>query len=131
MHQITHLARRARAYQSLTPTERALLRLLEGLAYVALVGGITDAAQYLATPAGAGGAIDWAAVGRVCLAGATVATLMALAKYFKAHSDPALTGTPAPTDAPEAPGNTVSGAVDTLGAHIAAQAARSPNDASD
>ncbi|HEY7832741.1 MAG TPA: hypothetical protein VIG30_04145 [Ktedonobacterales bacterium] len=84
------LVRRARAYQSLTPAERAVLRLLETLAYVALLGAATAAAQYFAKPAG--GAINWATVGRVCAAGAALAVLMALAKYFKAHGDPALAG---------------------------------------
>jgi hypothetical protein len=56
------------------------------LIYVALVGAATAGAQYLASPAGSGlGAIDWATVARVCIAGAAVALLMALAKYFKAH----------------------------------------------
>jgi hypothetical protein len=82
---------RARHYQSLTPAERALLRLLEGLAAVALVGAATAAAQYLSSPTGAGlGAVTWPIVARVSAAGAAVAVLLALAKYFKAHSDPAL-----------------------------------------
>jgi hypothetical protein len=82
---------RARSYRSLTPAERAFLRLLEGLASVALVGAATAAAQYLSSPAPAGlGALDWALIARVCVAGAAVAVLMAVAKYFKAHGDPAL-----------------------------------------
>ena len=91
---------RARRYEQLTPGERAALRLIEGLIYVALVGAATAGAQYLASPAGAQylarpagsglGVIDWATVVRVCIAGAAVALLMALAKYFKAHGDPAL-----------------------------------------
>jgi preprotein translocase subunit SecG len=89
---VIQLECRARAYQPLTPAERAVLRLLETLAYVALIGAATAAAQYFAKPAGAGGAINWATVGRVCAAGAALAVLMALAKYFKAHGDPALAG---------------------------------------
>ena len=81
---------RARRYQSLTPGERAFLRLAEGLVFVALVGAGTACAQYLAGPAAGIGAIDWTVVARVCAAGAAVAVLMALAKYFKAHGDPAL-----------------------------------------
>ena len=82
---------RARSYQSLTPAERAFLRLLEGLASVALVGAATAAAQYLSSPAGASlGSLDWPLIARVCVAGAAVAVLMAVAKYFKAHGDPAL-----------------------------------------
>ena len=99
---MTQLVRRARAYQPLSPTERALLRLIEGLASVALIGAATAAAQYLAGPTGLGGAINWSVVAHVCAAGAAVAVLMALAKYFKAHGDP-----------------TLAAALDALGAHIA------------
>jgi hypothetical protein len=82
---------RARRYQSLTPGERALLRLLDGLACVALIGGATAAAQYLSSPPSAGlAAVSWPLVVRVSVAGAAVAVLLALAKYFKAHGDPAL-----------------------------------------
>jgi hypothetical protein len=82
---------RARSYASLTPGERALLRLLEGLAAVALVGAATACIQYLASQPGAGwAAIDWPGIARVCVAGAAVAVLLALAKYFKAHGDPVL-----------------------------------------
>jgi hypothetical protein len=91
---MVNLLARARRYEPLMPLERAALRLIEGLLYVALVGAATAGAQYLADPAGAGlggfGAVDWATVARVCLAGGAVAVLLALAKYFKAHGDPAL-----------------------------------------
>jgi hypothetical protein len=91
MANLSTLLARARRYEPLTPLERAALRLVEGLLYVALVGAATAGAQYLAGPAGAGmGAVDWATVARVCLAGGAVAVLLALAKYFKAHGDPAL-----------------------------------------
>lgn len=86
---------RARAYETLTPGERALLRLVEGLASVALVGALTAGAQYLGAAPGAAhgavlGAVDWAGVARVCAAGGLVALLMAVAKYCKAQGDPAL-----------------------------------------
>src|SRR5260370_10395753 len=82
---------RARRYEQLTPGERAALRLIEGLIYVALVGAATAGAQYLASPAGSGlGAIDWATVARVCIAGAAGALFMALAQDLKAHGHPAL-----------------------------------------
>lgn len=82
---------RAQRYESLTPAERALLRLVEGLASVALVGALTAGAQYLSSPSGSGlGAIAWPDVARVCAAGAAVALLLALSKYFKAQGDPAL-----------------------------------------
>jgi hypothetical protein len=81
---------RAARYASLTPAERAMLRLVEGLAYVALIGAVTACAQYLSAHPGASPAVDWQPVLRACAAGAAVAALMALAKYFKAHGDPAL-----------------------------------------
>jgi hypothetical protein len=114
---MANLLARARRYERLTPLERAALRLIEGLIYVLLVGAATAGAQYLAGPAGAGlGAIDWAAVARVCLAGGAVAVLLALAKYFKAHGDPALgeaLGTLAGRVTPEAapPSQTPAGGV--------------------
>lgn len=103
---MTQLVRRACAYQPLSPAERALLRLLEGLGSVALIGAATAAAQYLAGPTGLGGTVNWSVVAHVCTAGAAVAVLMALAKYFKAHGDP-----------------TLAAALDALGAHIAAPTA--------
>ncbi|HEY7780696.1 MAG TPA: hypothetical protein VIC85_10850 [Ktedonobacterales bacterium] len=85
------LLARARAYETLTPGERALLRLVEGVASVALVGALTAGAQYLGAARGASlGAVDWAGVARVCAAGGVVALLMAVAKYCKAQGDPAL-----------------------------------------
>lgn len=81
---------RAASYASLTPAERAILRLLEGLAYVALIGAATACAEYLSAHPGASSAVDWQPILRACAAGAAVAVLMALAKYFKAHGDPAL-----------------------------------------
>src|SRR5260370_22354707 len=104
---------RARRYEQLTPGERAALRLIEGLIYVALVGAATAGAQYLASPAGAQylaspagsgpGVIDWATVGRVCIAGPAGARLVALAKYFKTPSHPTLRASPPALPAPTAP----------------------------
>lgn len=79
------LFRRARAYSSLTPAERALLKLLEGLACVALVAALPIVASALSH-----GAVNWPDVARAALAAAAVAVLLALAKYAKAHGDPAL-----------------------------------------
>jgi hypothetical protein len=81
---------RASRYASLTPAERAFLRLLEGLAYTALLGAANACVQYLGAHPGASSPVDWQPVLRTCAAGAAVAVLMALAKYFKAHGDPAL-----------------------------------------
>lgn len=77
---------RARAYAPLTPAERAVLRLLEGLACAALVAALPVVAQVLA----AQGSVNWPDVGRAALAAGAVAVLLALAKYARAHGDPAL-----------------------------------------
>ena len=81
---------RAARYASLTPAERAVLRLVEGLTYTALLGAATACVQFLSTHPGASSEVDWQPVLRTCAAGAVVAVLLALAKYFKAHGDPAL-----------------------------------------
>lgn len=80
-----NLLTRARAYASLTPGERALLKLLEGLACAALVASLPIVSTALAT-----GAVNWPDVARTALAASGVAILLALAKYAKAHGDPAL-----------------------------------------
>ncbi len=79
------LLQRAKQYQSLTPSERALLRLIEGLVCAALVTALLVVADALGSAT-----INWADVGRAALAAACVAVLLALAKYTKAHGDPAL-----------------------------------------
>jgi hypothetical protein len=79
------LLQRARRHEPLTPGERALLRLLEGLVCTALVAALPVAADAL----GSAG-VNWADVGRAALAAAAVAVLLALAKYARAQGDPAL-----------------------------------------
>jgi hypothetical protein len=79
------LFRRARAYSSLTPAERALLKLLEGLACAALVAALPIVATALAQ-----GTVNWPDVARAALAAGAVAILLAFAKYAKAHGDPTL-----------------------------------------
>jgi hypothetical protein len=76
---------RARAYAALTPAERALLRLIEGLVCAALVAALPVLAEALGT-----GSVRWGDVARTALAASAVAVLLALAKYAKAHGDPAL-----------------------------------------
>ncbi len=76
---------RARARAPLTPVERALLRLIEGLACAALVAALPVVADALGH-----GAVHWDDVGRTALAAAAVAVLLALAKYARAQGDPAL-----------------------------------------
>ena len=76
---------RARAYAPLTPAERALLRLLEGLLCAALVAALPLLADALSRTS-----VNWGDAARTALAAAAVAILLALAKYAKAHGDPAL-----------------------------------------
>lgn len=76
---------RARAYAPLTPGERALLRLIEGLACAALVAALPVVASALGR-----GPVRWDDVARTALAAAAVAVLLALAKYARAQGDPAL-----------------------------------------
>jgi hypothetical protein len=81
-----NLLRRARAHATLTPAERALLRLGEGLLCAGLVAALPVVAEALARQS-----VDWSAVGRAALAAAATAILLALNKYLNAHSDPPLT----------------------------------------
>lgn len=81
-----NLLRRARAHATLTPGERALLRLGEGLLCAGLVAALPVVAEALARQS-----VDWSAVGRAALAAAATAILLALNKYLNAHSDPPLT----------------------------------------
>lgn len=76
---------RAAEYQPLTPGERALLRLIEGLACAGLVAALPIVAAALSNTN-----VNWSNVLRAALAAAAVAILMALTKYTKAHGDPVL-----------------------------------------
>ena len=87
----------ARQYAPLSPGQRAILKLAEGLLCAALVAALPVVADALAR-----GAINWSDFGRTALAAAAVAVLLALAKYLKAHGDPQLGAT-----------------LDTLGAEVA------------
>ena len=88
------LLRRARAYAALTPGERALLRLGEGLLCAGMVAALPIIADALAYQT-----VNWSDVGRAALAAAATAMLLALNKYLSARSDPPLVGgeaSPAP-----------------------------------
>lgn len=76
---------RARAHTALTPGERALLKLIEGL----LCAGVVAALPVISGALGHSG-VHWADVARTALAAGSVAALLALAKYAKAHGDPLL-----------------------------------------
>ncbi len=79
---------RARQYAPLSPGQRALLKLAEGLLCAALVAALPIVADALAR-----GDVNWGDAGRTALAAATVAVLLALAKYLKAHGDPQIGAT--------------------------------------
>ncbi len=79
--------RRALAYQGLTPGERAVLRLVEGLACTALVAALPIVADALSRQS-----VNWGDVGRAALAAGVTAALLALSKYLRAQGDPPLTG---------------------------------------
>ena len=81
------LWRRARAYAGLTPGERALLRLGEGLLCAGIVAALPILAQALAQQS-----VNWNDVGRAALAAAATAILLALNKYLRAHGDPPIAG---------------------------------------
>lgn len=80
-----NLIKRAQAYAPLTPTERAILKLGEGLLAAALIAALPIVAGALG-----GTGVNWADVARAALGAAGVAALLALVKYAKAHGDPAI-----------------------------------------
>lgn len=80
------LLQRARTYAGLTPGERALLRLGEGLLCAGIVAALPIVAQALSQQT-----VNWSDVGRAALAAAATAILLALNKYLRAHGDPPIT----------------------------------------
>lgn len=79
------LLTRARNNVSLTPAERALLKLVERMVCTALVAALPIVADALGH-----GSVNWADVGRAALAAGATAALLALIKYCKAYGDPPL-----------------------------------------
>lgn len=75
----------ARAYQSLSPAQRAVLRLVEGLVITAVVAAMPIVADALSR-----NTVNWADVARAAVAAGATAVGMAILKYAKAHADPAL-----------------------------------------
>jgi hypothetical protein len=67
---------------SLSPLERALIRMLEGAVASAFVSLYPAVNAYLI-----GQAVDWQSSLHLALAGAVVSFLLALSKYFKAQGD--------------------------------------------
>lgn len=80
------LLQRARTYAGLTPGERALLRLGEGLLCAGIVAALPIVAQALGQQT-----VNWSDVGRAALAAVATAILLALNKYLRAHGDPPIT----------------------------------------
>jgi hypothetical protein len=76
---------KARAHESLTPAQRAFLKLVEGF----IIAGVVAALPVLSLALGQAD-VNWAVVGRVALGTFTAAVLMAAVKYLKAQGDPAL-----------------------------------------
>jgi hypothetical protein len=80
---------RASNHAALAPSERALLKLIEGLACAALVAALPIISDALGH-----GSVNWSDVGRTALATGVTAALLALIKYCKAYGDPPLSATP-------------------------------------
>ena len=76
----------AAAGKPLTPAQRATLKLIEGFFLAGLVAAVQVFAQYLSPD----GYIDWPNVIHTAAIAGAVATLMAIAKYYKSHGDPLL-----------------------------------------
>ncbi len=85
---------RARAYATLTPAERALLRLVEGLLCAGVVAALPVIAEALSQQP-----VNWSGLGRAALAAAATAMLLALSKYLRAYGDPPVGAPSAPADA--------------------------------
>jgi len=66
----------------LSPFERAALRLLEGIAASGFVAGAVAVLPLLG-----GNSVDWPSAGRVFLAAAVTAMLLAVLKYARAFGD--------------------------------------------
>ena len=85
MNTIRNIYNRARQRQSLTPGERAFLKLLQGLLCAALVATLPAIAAAFGNTN-----VSWSDVLRTALAAGAVAVLLTLAKYLTAQGDPAL-----------------------------------------
>lgn len=81
----TSIFSQARTGAPLTPMQRAMLRLVEGLAAVALVAVLPIVASALSQSSP-----NWSDVAREALAAAGVALALAVLKYAKAQGDPLL-----------------------------------------
>jgi len=105
------MMRRAQAYRALTPGERAALRLIEGLAFAALVAALPIVADALSRQGA-----NWGDVGRAALAAGVTAALLALSKYLRAQGDPPLATMGAPDATATAPATPAGSAAKVIGA---------------
>lgn len=85
MNTIRNIYSRARQRQSLTPGERAFLKLLQGLLCAALVAALPTIAAAFGSAN-----VSWSDVIRTALAAGAVAVLLTFAKYLTAQGDPFL-----------------------------------------
>ena len=82
------LLQRAHFYENLTPGERALLKIIEGLLVSAVIAGLVAAFPLLSTQNVA--SINWTAVLSVFVAATGKTLYDGVSKYFKAFGDPPL-----------------------------------------
>lgn len=80
-----NLFQRDARHLTLTPGERAFLKLLEGFSIAGFVAAVTIVAQLLGLPG-----VDWLLVLKVAAGAFAVGFLGAIAKYYKAQGDPVL-----------------------------------------
>jgi hypothetical protein len=79
---------RARAYESLTPLERAVLRLVGGVALAGLLAAASAVSQLLGGVAP--DRVNWVVVAQVALVAFVVGCCNAISKFYKAQGDPPL-----------------------------------------
>jgi hypothetical protein len=86
------LLERAHFYENLSPGERALLKIVEGLLISAVIAGVAAALPIVSTQNV--NAINWSAVLAAFVAPALKTLYDGVAKYFKAFGDPPLERAP-------------------------------------
>ena len=86
------LLQRARLQMNLTPGERALLKIVEGLAVSAVIAGLVAAFPLLSTQNVS--AINWTAVLSAFVVAGGKTLYDGVSKYFKSFGDPPLPPAP-------------------------------------
>ena len=90
------LLQRAHLYANLTPGERALLKVIEGLVVSAAIAGLVAVLPVVSTQNVA--SINWMAVFSVFAAAAGKTLYDGVSKYWKSFGDPPLPNQPVSTD---------------------------------